>query len=226
MYFEDIYTFPIEMRHKKDRQERKRKRLDIGQRLQEEREQELWDRKEERLALGKKIRPRTGNDSQVDAAGGDGKIGMGNFDYMNIDELKQHENGILNLFEGERNIAKYVSHNQAASVKGNGPPAPGTKGAKNYVRLSQYEYETIFEKDPSFNEKRAFVEVFRKKWKEDKGYCSMFDKRGKYRKAKSAALGKGVRLENAQKWKQKQERQMLLNYEKKLAHKEEEMERK
>ena len=33
------------------------------------------------------------------------------FDNMGIDELRQHESGILNLFEGERNIAKYVSHN-------------------------------------------------------------------------------------------------------------------
>ena len=32
------------------------------------------------------------------------------------------------------------------------------QGQQKYVRLSQFEYETIFEKDPSFNEKRAFVE--------------------------------------------------------------------
>ena len=68
---------------------------------------------------------------------------------------------------------------------------------KKYVRLSQYEYETIFEKDPSFNEKKAFVEVFRKKWKEDKGFCSMFDKRSTFRKAKSAAIGKRQKNENA-----------------------------
>jgi hypothetical protein len=37
--------------------------------------------------------------------------GIHNFDYMNIDELKQHEHGILNLFEGEKNISGYVSHN-------------------------------------------------------------------------------------------------------------------
>lgn len=65
------------------------------------------------------------------------------------------------------------------------------------MRLSQFEYETIFEKDPSFNEKRAFVEVFRKKWKEDKGFCSMFDKRAKFRKAKSAANVKRNKLESA-----------------------------
>ena len=101
---------------------------------------------------------------------------------MNIDELKQHENGILNLFEGERIIGRYVSHNNEAQTGLGG----GQKNRK-YVRLSQFEYDTIFEKDPSFNEKKAFVEVFRRKWREDKGYCSMFDKRQKYRKAKSAA---------------------------------------
>ena len=100
-------------------------------------------------------------------------MGGGQFDHMNIDELKQHENGILNLFEGEKNIAKYVSHNKPSAT---GESVNGQK-SKKYVRLSQYEYETIFEKDPSFNEKKAFVEVFRKKWKEDKGFCSMFDKR-------------------------------------------------
>ncbi len=105
---------------------------------------------------------------------------------MNIDELKQHESGILNLFEGEKNIAKYVSHNQPAGTQGAEASGIALK-CKKYVRLSQFEYETIFEKDPSFNEKKAFVEVFRKKWKEDKGFCSMFDKRSKFRKAKSAA---------------------------------------
>ena len=109
-------------------------------------------------------------------------LGGSHFNYMNIDELKQHENGILNLFEGERNIGRYVSHNNEA-LTGLG----GGHKSRKYVRLSQREYDTIFEKDPSFNEKKAFVEVFRRKWKEDKGYCSLFDKRQKYRKAKSAA---------------------------------------
>ena len=129
-------------------------------------------------------------------------MGGGHFDYMNIDELKQHESGILNLFEGEKNIAKYVSHNKPQLTK---EVILGQK-CKKYVRLSQFEYETIFEKDPSFNEKKAFVEVFRKKWKEDKGYCSMFDKRGKYRKAKSAFLDRRSRESNAHsKFKRAQE---------------------
>ena len=59
-------------------------------------------------------------------------MGGGHFDYMNIDELKQHENGILNLFEGEKNIAKYVSHNKPSISKEN---FLGQK-CKKYVRLS------------------------------------------------------------------------------------------
>lgn len=35
---------------------------------------------------------------------------------MNIDELKQHEHGILNLFEGEKNIGRYNSHNNEAQT--------------------------------------------------------------------------------------------------------------
>ena len=42
------------------------------------------------MALGKKVRPKTGDETAKAsvAADGGGKIGMGNFDYMNIDELK------------------------------------------------------------------------------------------------------------------------------------------
>ena len=150
-------------------------------------------------------------------------MGGGQFDHMNIDELKQHENGILNLFEGEKNIAKYVSHNKPSDTK----DVPNGQKFKKYVRLSQYEYETIFEKDPSFNEKKAFVEVFRKKWKEDKGHCSMFDKRQNYRKAKSAAIGKRERIENAHmKFKAQKEREMLMNYRNKLARQEQEYQAK
>ena len=158
---------------------------------------------------------------ELEGAGAGMAMGGGHFDYMNIDELKQHENGILNLFEGEKNNAKYVSHNKPAITKET--VAIGQK-VKKYVRLSQFEYETIFEKDPSFNEKKAFVEVFRKKWKEDKGYCSMFDKRAKFRKAKSAAHGKRDRDTNVHsKFKNKQDKQMLLNYKDKIAKREQEL---
>ena len=49
MYFEDILTFPIELRCQKDRNEKKRRNLEIGQRLQEEREQLLWEKKEQKV---------------------------------------------------------------------------------------------------------------------------------------------------------------------------------
>lgn len=125
----------------------------------------------------------------------DDPVGTGghNFDYMNIDELKQHEQGILNLFESDTGLAGYVSHNKPVPNKFSSVAAK----SKKYVRLSQLEYDTIFEKDPSFNEKRAFVEVFRRKWKEDKGFCSMFHKRQKFRQAKSAALRKRDKLTKA-----------------------------
>lgn len=61
-------------------------------------------------------------------------MGGGQFDFMDIDMLKQHENGILNLFEGEKNIAKYVSHNRPA-VPTKETNAVGQKNQK-YVRLS------------------------------------------------------------------------------------------
>jgi len=108
-------------------------------------------------------------------------LGNQNFNYMEINELKQHEKGILNLFEGEGQMAKYVSHNKTSLAGGRGSKST------TYVRLSQVEYESIFERDPSFNEKKAFVDVFRRKWKEDKGYTSMFHRRQGYKLAKSAS---------------------------------------
>lgn len=51
------------------------------------------------------------------------------------------------------------------------------------IRLTTFEYDSIFENPPTFQEKKAFVDVFRRKWKEDKGYCSIFDKRAIYRNA-------------------------------------------
>lgn len=46
VYFEDILTFPIELRCQKDRNERKRRNLDIGQKLQDQREQLMWEKRE------------------------------------------------------------------------------------------------------------------------------------------------------------------------------------
>ena len=122
---------------------------------------------------------------------------------MNIDELKQHENGILNLFEEEKHMAQYDSHNKIDAKTGK---------SKSYVRLSQFEYDTIFERDPSFNEKKAFVDVFRRKWREDKGYCSMFDKRSNYKLAKTKSVENLTRKQKLHaSIKARVQRQMLEN---------------
>lgn len=75
-----------------------------------------------------------------------------------------HEKGILNLLEKEdfqRSIAGKIAQT-----------------------ITQDEYESIFNDNPtSFYEKKAFVEMFRRKWREDKGFCSIFDKRQIYKQA-------------------------------------------
>lgn len=48
-------------------------------------------------------------------------------------------------------------------------------------QLSKQEYDRIFDKTSSFYERQAFVDLIRKKWKLTKGYCSKFDKIGKYK---------------------------------------------
>ena len=95
---------------------------------------------------------------------------------MGITQLKQHEHGILDIFEGDRQLARYLSHNNNIAKH------------KSYQRLHQDQYLDIFDHTPSFNEKKAFVGVFRKKWKEDKGYCSLFDKLRNVRLAKSMSI--------------------------------------
>lgn len=65
----------------------------------------------------------------------------------------------------------------------------GTKGFNNdptnlfEAKLSQQEYDSIFDNPPTFQEKKAFVEIFRRKWREDKGYCSLFEKLAGYKQA-------------------------------------------
>jgi hypothetical protein len=61
-----------------------------------------------------------------------------------------------------------VSNGIAASTQGNPLQSLG---------ITQEEYDSIFHDNPTFYEKRAFVEMFRRKWREDKGFCSLFDKR-------------------------------------------------
>jgi hypothetical protein len=57
-------------------------------------------------------------------------------------------------------------------------------GADNN-RLSANEYNQIFDREPSFNERKAFVDVFRKQWKDDMGYGSKFNRRRSYKMAKT-----------------------------------------
>ena len=74
-------------------------------------------KKKQRMGAESSKLTREGDDQDKDGAAGGMAMGGGHFDYMNIDELKQHENGILNLFEGEKNIAKYVSHNKRKQIE-------------------------------------------------------------------------------------------------------------
>lgn len=104
---------------------------------------------------------------------------------MSIYELKQHEKGILNLYESATS-KRQVIHNKNDS-------------SSNIfdIRLSQMEYDSIFDNPPTFEEKKAFIEVFRKKWREDKGYCSMFDKRAFFKGAYVRSRRESIKSANA-----------------------------
>ncbi len=82
---------------------------------------------------------------------------------MPITELIAHERGILNLLD--KSLAAAESSSEPLII-----PNP-------LSIISQDEYDSIFHDNPTFYEKRAFVEMFRRKWREDKGLCSIFDKR-------------------------------------------------
>ena len=68
--------------------------------------------------------------------------------------------------------------------------------------ISEDEYLSIFHENPTFYEKKAFVEMFRRKWKEDKGLCSLFEKRHLY---KRALKGKKIEMKNLLKHNKRQE---------------------
>ena len=89
---------------------------------------------------------------------------------MNIQELQRHEKGILNVFNFDPSSAPVHTKGEDANIF--------------QVRLSSQEYDSIFENPPSFYEKKAFVDLFRKKWRSDKGYCSLFSKRRQYKEAR------------------------------------------
>ncbi len=86
------------------------------------------------------------------------------FRHMSIKELRLHETGILNLYKDGGALAH--THNKEVESED-----------MFDVRLTKEEYESIFEGPPTFHEKRAFMENFRKKWREDHGHCSLFDRR-------------------------------------------------
>jgi hypothetical protein len=89
---------------------------------------------------------------------------------MPISELMVHEKGILNLLD--------VCDQTPSAM-----PDPKDNSHLYALGISQEEYDSIFHDNPTFYEKRAFVEMFRRKWREDKGLCSLFDKRSLYKKA-------------------------------------------
>lgn len=113
---------------------------------------------------------------------------------MKLDDLLRHEKGILNVLDTSIQnkgtvkewlnyaIAKRPNWNHSISqIKG--PKLDQKQNPIFSVKLSVDEYDSVFKQNPSFYEKQAFVELFRKKWKEDNGYCSKFQKRGAYKEA-------------------------------------------
>ena len=87
---------------------------------------------------------------------------------MKVEELKQHERGILNLFENEKQLKIYATqHNKVVT----------DQRSSKYVRLPSSDYNQIFDREPTFNEKKAFVNIFRQKWMKDNKHSSMFDRR-------------------------------------------------
>ncbi|CAI2360928.1 unnamed protein product [Moneuplotes crassus] len=92
------------------------------------------------------------------------KIG---FFQMELNDLVRHEKGILNLYKNDEVPAslKKSINNPKSIFK---------------INLTKEDYSGIFDKDSSFYEKQAFAAIFRKKWKKDQGYCSLFDKRKKF----------------------------------------------
>lgn len=60
--------------------------------------------------------------------------------------------------------------------------------SEGYQRLDHSDYEQIFERPPTFNEKKAFISLFRHKWKQDMKLTSVFERRHKYKIAKGNSV--------------------------------------
>jgi hypothetical protein len=69
---------------------------------------------------------------------------------MKVKELANHEKGILNLFENPTNIKQQFTNHNRDTIQ--------------CSRLDVKDYDQIFDREPTFNEKKAFVRVFRHKW--------------------------------------------------------------
>ena len=96
-----------------------------------------------------------------------------------------HEKGILQLAEDDIQAKKRQTRNNKMSTSQIGSMSQNTLGLGTDARISRDEYNQIFDRDPTFNERKAFVNVFRKQWKDDMGYGSMFNRRKSYKLAKN-----------------------------------------
>ncbi len=82
------------------------------------------------------------------------------------------------MFEEEKHLKVYATqHNRVDS-----DPRTG-----KYVRLPSSDYSQIFDREPTFNEKKAFISIFRQKWMQENKHSSMFDRRKLYSEAKSSS---------------------------------------
>ena len=80
------------------------------------------------------------------------------------------------MFEDEKHLKMYATqHNKGQSDSRTG----------KYVRLPSSDYSQIFDREPTFNEKKAFINIFRQKWMQENKHSSMFDRRKLYSQAKS-----------------------------------------
>lgn len=82
------------------------------------------------------------------------------------------------MFEDEKHLKVYATqHNKLQ----------GDLRTGKYVRLPSSDYNQIFDREPTFNEKKAFINIFRQKWMQENKHSSMFDRRKLYTEAKSSS---------------------------------------
>ena len=104
---------------------------------------------------------------------------------MSLNELKMHEKGILQIAEDDITAIRRVTKNNKLSTSQIGSLSQNNLGLGADTKLTKDEYNQIFDRDPTFNERKAFVNVFRKQWKDDLGYGSAFNRRKSYKMAKN-----------------------------------------